>query len=514
MGLRIPIISNMFDPPKVDTTQANEDRQRALDLYNQSLAAKAGQQTYIPPQVGVNDVHANDVTAVNTGPIERVNAGSVTAPADVHLGGTAQGVTAQQVAAPGAATAFTAPGAQIMDQAGQQVRGQQMSYLDALKARSMGQGPSVAQEQQNRALGNITATQTGLAAQAHGNQGVFARREAMRNIADAQQKTSLDAGLLRANEVTQATGQLGGALNDVRGTDTGVAVHQADLNQGANINNSNLATGVSQFNKELALRAATGNADRSLAAGTTTALAQNARDVDVANVGAANANRGIGVATGNVDRSLAAAGANATAANANETANANRLTETAVGNAQRNLAGQTSNQGAHITAEGANQGAGLQAQGQRITESGQLSNNVIQANQQAMGGTAQVAGIQAGNQASQTANDAAIIKGATAAGAAVSDERVKTDIKTDSTADVDQFFKALEEHSYKYKNPADGIGTRHGPMAQELEKSDIGRSAVQTGPDGVKRVDTNAFVLALAGAVARKLRGRGADAHS
>jgi hypothetical protein len=66
------------------------------------------------------------------------------------------------------------------------------------------------------------------------------------------------------------------------------------------------------------------------------------------------------------------------------------------------------------------------------------------------------------------------------------------------------FLQALKAHSYKYKDPnADGAapGTHYGPMAQELEAAGpVGKSVVEQGPDGVKRVNTGRLSLALAGA--------------
>jgi hypothetical protein len=88
-----------------------------------------------------------------------------------------------------------------------------------------------------------------------------------------------------------------------------------------------------------------------------------------------------------------------------------------------------------------------------------------------------------------------------------SDERVKTDVHRDTPRDTDAFLSALQSHNYRYRDPADGTGERHGPMAQELEQSRIGRQFVTAGPDGTKYVQASPFELALAGAVAEKVRG-------
>jgi len=50
---------------------------------------------------------------------------------------------------------------------------------------------------------------------------------------------------------------------------------------------------------------------------------------------------------------------------------------------------------------------------------------------------------------------------------------------------IDQFVSAIKPHEYEYKNPEmDGEGTYYSPMAQELEKSKIGKSMVVETPRG------------------------------
>lgn len=59
------------------------------------------------------------------------------------------------------------------------------------------------------------------------------------------------------------------------------------------------------------------------------------------------------------------------------------------------------------------------------------------------------------------------------------------------------------DHSYEYKDPSSpgaAPGVHFGPMAQELERDPVGRSAVTTGPDGKKMVDTPRLTMALASA--------------
>jgi hypothetical protein len=55
--------------------------------------------------------------------------------------------------------------------------------------------------------------------------------------------------------------------------------------------------------------------------------------------------------------------------------------------------------------------------------------------------------------------------------------------------ELEDFLKALGVYSYEYKDSANGEGRRISPMAQEIEKTDLGKIAISTGSDGMKRVD-------------------------
>lgn len=80
--------------------------------------------------------------------------------------------------------------------------------------------------------------------------------------------------------------------------------------------------------------------------------------------------------------------------------------------------------------------------------------------------------------------------GATAA--AASDEKLKTDIQD---FDASEFLNSLTPHKYRYKDEKHGAGVYAGPMAQDLEKTDIGKSMVFEGEDG-KMVDASRAALA------------------
>jgi hypothetical protein len=84
----------------------------------------------------------------------------------------------------------------------------------------------------------------------------------------------------------------------------------------------------------------------------------------------------------------------------------------------------------------------------------------------------------------------AVAKGAgdtiATAAKAFSDERLKTDIKP-AGKKLYELLDSAEAHEYRYKDPKHG-SPRISSMAQELEKSELGRQMVEETPEG-KRVD-------------------------
>ena len=68
-----------------------------------------------------------------------------------------------------------------------------------------------------------------------------------------------------------------------------------------------------------------------------------------------------------------------------------------------------------------------------------------------------------------------------------SDKKLKKDVAP-GDAKVEGFLDALKAYEYKYKNPEMGEGTHVSPMAQDLEKTELGRTMVEDTPDG-KMVD-------------------------
>lgn len=71
---------------------------------------------------------------------------------------------------------------------------------------------------------------------------------------------------------------------------------------------------------------------------------------------------------------------------------------------------------------------------------------------------------------------------------AYSDINVKQDIKK-GDAQLQEFLDSLGVYDYEYKDPKYGEGRRISPMAQEIEKTPLGKAAISTNNEGYKIVD-------------------------
>jgi hypothetical protein len=87
-----------------------------------------------------------------------------------------------------------------------------------------------------------------------------------------------------------------------------------------------------------------------------------------------------------------------------------------------------------------------------------------------------------------------------------SDRDAKTDVK-DGSSSARAFLDALRAQSFRYKDSRDGSGEHLGVMAQDLERSEVGRHFVERGADGDRRVDFGRALGAMLAAEA-DLHGR------
>lgn len=81
----------------------------------------------------------------------------------------------------------------------------------------------------------------------------------------------------------------------------------------------------------------------------------------------------------------------------------------------------------------------------------------------------------------------------------LSDETEKENIKPakDSANEIETFMNAIKEYNYNYKNKANGTGEKTGVMAQDLEKTAVGKTMVDENGKGQKVVDTNKAIGAI-----------------
>lgn len=83
-----------------------------------------------------------------------------------------------------------------------------------------------------------------------------------------------------------------------------------------------------------------------------------------------------------------------------------------------------------------------------------------------------------------------------------SDENCKQDIKSEHPLEIEAFLETLSPKSFQYKPGEGEPGEKHGVMAQDLEKSSIGRSIVKEDGEGMKNISMPDAISALFEAVA------------
>ncbi len=147
----------------------------------------------------------------------------------------------------------------------------------------------------------------------------------------------------------------------------------------------------------------------------------------------------------------------------------------------------------------------VRGQDQSLMQLGQQREGQYLQSQDAMNQAAINARVQQGQLAAQKRQQnfqlAGSILGGIGGGAATlfSDERLKEDIKEDPAAARD-FLEAVRGYHYKYKDQSLGSGPQYGVMAQDLERSSVGKTLVSETPIG-KVVDTRrGFTAVLAAA--------------
>jgi len=173
-------------------------------------------------------------------------------PPAIKAGVAAQGAPVQ---------AGTATASLIDPSTGLQFRQGQEGLIQTLNDAISGKAPSVAELQMKRALETNSANQLGLAAKASGGGNTFlALQSAANNIGHLNQQNAADQALLRAKEIMDARGQLGGVLDQARGGDITIGSKNAELGTGVSQTNATNTTNANSKTADLANAVATSNA--------------------------------------------------------------------------------------------------------------------------------------------------------------------------------------------------------------------------------------------------------------
>lgn len=504
-------------------TQASsaESAQEAKDVVARqgdvarNMAAQIQQQKSIltdPAQI-----QALQAKGVSVGDIERMQAAQVGNVGDVEAAQVAN-VRDAQAAQIGNMDLATA--AQI-DQAKQaQFRTGQESLVAQLQQQAAGQGPSLAEAQLKTAQNRNLAQQLAIAGASRGGNAGLQARQLQQNMATSGQELANQAAQARMQEQLAARQQLQSTLAGAREQDIGLATSQAGLTQQTSLANQAAVNNQRLEQAKLNQQAELVNV-------------QKAQEVALKNGDFQQASR-----LQNQQKNIQIAIQNATLQQQSNLANVESSRAKVQQQAQIETQLSLANQQSGMTAQQANQQAQIQMQEMRLKEDQfkqsrideytklgmtfeqaaqqtnldwnkfqeQLTQQYSGMRQQASTAQAQIASqegmnaqnIQAQKDAADKALTGQIVSGVLGAGGAVggaaiaaSDRTAKKDIKS-ASKDIKEFLGALEASKYKYKEPnkpGRGQGEFVSVMAQELEKTKLGKSMVGKDAEGVKNVD-------------------------
>lgn len=407
-------------------------------------------------------------------------------------------------------------GAQINQGASNEVRGRQMTLADQLTAQAAGQGPSLAGMQLQQATNRNLAQAAALASSGRGGaQGGLGMRQVQNQQADIAGQAARDAAILRVQEQLQARESLGGLLNQTRGTDVSLATNQAQIQQDQNALNDQQSRfygqgmmDLDQKQREALMALEKLKVDQQVAneqarAGAYAGAAKSRGDL-IGNVGA-------GIAAAFSDKRLKknikdggksvddfmknyAMGGEVKAEMApkppeegddsSETSVDKFLKGWSTSAMGQSGAGE-SGQAKLGKAIGTGIGKAMKGSGQDDLEEEDGLSKKLGPAMKAMAGMSQgeeVAG-KAKVAGDSLKNDTVPIK-------ASPGEIVlpRTVAQSGDESRVMDFLAGIKPEMYNYKNPQHGAGTYISPMAQDLEKTELGKSMVINTPEG-KMVD-------------------------
>lgn len=409
-----------------------------------------------------------------------------------------------------------------------------------------GMGPSAAEAQLRSGMDRAAAQQMALARSGRGAGSTTNLRQAMANAAGLGQQTNQQAAQLRAQEEAAWRQQQLSALNAAQGARGALGAQQAGALQAANAGFGSAAStqlgalqGSAQA-QQAAIQAQQaqqaqnlnalgiqGNMAQTLGAqglqaqGQGMAALQSAADIyggqAAQQAQAAQAAGQLGAGLSNQQLAATQAGANIAQQQAAMN-DAQQLGLLGAAAQQSQLAqgygGQALSASQGFTGMGqqagqsniSNQLSANQAATQAGIGFGSLVQSGNEADREALGRRDQIIGNQiAGVQTADAQRDAATLGTAGAIGAALltgSDVRLKKNIRPDDESPVEALraFRAAPSYSYDYKQGMGPPGRMYGPMAQDLERTPAGRSAVVKDRNGMRAIDGGRLSLLNASA--------------
>lgn len=414
-----------------------------------------------------------------------------------------------------------------------QDRGLQMQNINALQTQAAGGGPSVAAQQAQASSQAAIAGQMAAAASQRGSSNsALGLRAAQNSAAANQQATAQTAVQGRMQEQLNAQQQLGNVIANQQGQDIGLATNQAGLQQQTALANQSAANQMNLSQAQLSQQNNQFNAGQGLnyAQLGVQQGEQNAQLQEQTNLANQQMQGQYGLQQGQFDQGTNVA--NLQAQMSQQQMN-NQMVNSLYGQ-QANIYGNVGTQQLNL-AQSMN-GAQLANQAQLNAENQQTWNNAQQVTGEMMQAmamsdenektnvktvsdtsaqgladsmaivNAETAAVNAKPASSSSSSSGGMSSGSMSsmmksfggsgssgdAGAAdadiMSDENEKKDIEDDDEYQTQSFLDSLKAHTYEYKDKANGKGRFTGVMAQELEKTGIGKQAVVETPKG-KMVD-------------------------
>lgn len=514
------IIPKPADLPEDTAAKADAAAGRAAgvaDQAHQNLVDAEGRRT-TPTTIDPATAARTDVGATPLNPGQTVqHAGATAAPTIAPVNPVVAGhvITPDSTQNLGARTAGSSTAEQAnrttlqVDQGGREYQNQAAA---AMAATLRGEQPSLAQLQGREAMDRAAAEQLSIAAGARGQGVASARRNAANNISLAQVQAGGQAAQLRAKEIADAAAGLATSGTQIQGQSGQEATARAQLEQTTELTNTKARNDAIQASQE---RFARGE------------ITQAQLDADIAKAnadyqqrtGEKNADTQKDVAIEHSRQQLQADLASDERLQQSFNLQAQLQAQAAAGNqdAQVRLQALQAQLNADVDKFNANQVNTINSQNvqNRLTALHLDDTFTAQMSQQWI--EAEKAGNQAAMDAIKTKINAALAKASAdqawrkeiftdisdgfSAAAKLSDRRLKKDIKEVSPAAVDEFLRTVGANkTWRYTDPGHGEGDQVGPMAQDVERSELGRAAVTRRPDGMRTVDYQRMAaLALAG---------------